>query len=207
MRNKLTIIILSLAFFCGCSKTTASLGGVEPYDTTLGSRSGYERWTFLKLLDGINSREHYVISARFFDAEGELTLHSHFNGFQFRDGLRVRFVKKAASPIEVEIGGPGVLPFSTSVPALGIGSDQTLRVRVEVHDGVSPGARVLIWSDEQSLQGEVQTPRTLLNARTSAVDTSALGWAFETHGRGARWGIETSGVTISRAYREAPYVE
>lgn len=80
-------------------------------------------------------------------------------------------------------------------------------MRIEIHDGVADGVRVLVWRDLVDFQGPLRMPRDRVQAETADLDTREANWIFMGHGRGARWGLSLQQVLIRRAEREAPYVQ
>jgi len=79
------------------------------------------------------------------------------------------------------------------------------RYRIEVHNGTVDGARVFIWKDWWSLQGEVIRTRTPIMAGNADFDSRKGGGFFLSSGRGVRWGLEFKNVRVTRVSREAPY--
>ncbi len=206
MAAKLSVVVMAL-LICACAEENFELAQRREIQahTKIDIQADHSRYLFADFLKGVNSREHFVIGARFVKHKSSFTLHSHFNGYEYRDGVRIR-VSRDQDEIWVECASPGFLPSRTELSNVQMNPDGTLRLRIEVHDGVSTGVRILIWNDVQSLQGELQRARVTVNESTADMDSRREGWVFESHGRGARWGIETEDVQLLTAYREAPYV-
>jgi hypothetical protein len=111
----------------------------------------------------------------------------------------------AESKLTLEVGTPDVVSRSQELPSTLIGADGHLRVRLEVHNVTTAGVRVLLWNNVQSFEGETAVTRPFVDAGNADFDSRELRWIFATHGRGALWGLELSGMRVLSAYREAPY--
>ncbi len=205
----------AVLFFClvtlqGCApeplKSTTSHEGMEAHVMTTLLGGNQSQILFLKPLKGLDSREHFRVSARLLRPQSNLTLHSHFMGYKNRDGVQIRF-RRDGDQLYVDVGTPGAIRQTHPLPTGFLSSDFTLRVRIEIHDGVSTGIRLILWNDNQKFVGTTELPIKFLSSANADLDTLRLGWIFNSHGRGVFWGIETQYVTITNADREAPYVD
>jgi hypothetical protein len=204
------ILLLLAASLAGCGRVGGggggASGGVEPYvraGESLRADSG--KWLFKGLLRGLNSREHFVLAAEFLAPTATVALHSHFNGFVWRDGAVVTFERRDGR-LFLSLGVPGFQPRRSELPEGFVGADGRFKARIEVHNGLASGVRVLVWRYNESLQGEVERPRPFIGAANADFDSRAAGWIFPAHGRGAHWGVEFDDARIVNAYRDAPYV-
>ena len=166
---------------------------------------GRAQWIFERPLKGISSFEHYVISARFLSEEGTILLHSHFNGYEWRDGVQLR-LKRHGQNAALELSTPGLLAKAFALPPGFIHVDGAVKFRVEVHDGVTERARVLVWRYNISESAHTESPRPFVSAANADFDSARENWFFQSQGRGALWGVELEGAELTDAYREAPYV-
>jgi hypothetical protein len=201
----LSVLVCPL-WACAPVNSAPTTSGIEAFRRVDGQKAvGRAQWLFQSPLDGLSSATHYVLEALFLKNNGEVVLHSHFNGFEWRDGVRIGF-RRDGSHLGVSVQVPGQSPQSASLPDSFLSRDGHFKVRVEVHNSELSGVRVLIWGYNLSLQGEVQNPRRFLSAANADFDTRALGWIFYAHGRGAHWGVEFENARVLTAFREAPYV-
>lgn len=204
------LITVSILAFLGCDwrtpKAPLGAGGIEAHERVDERVSDLQaQYLFTQSLNSLSSSEHFVLEAMFLDKEGELELHSHFNGYAWRDGVIVRFIKKDDTLI-LEVSTPGVSPQQSELPAGFLSPDGRMKVRVEVHNGTASGVRVLVWKYNASWQGDLEHPRSFINEGNADFDSQTKQWIFPGHGRGVKWGIEFDRVRLLKAYREAPYV-
>ncbi|MBX3020233.1 MAG: hypothetical protein KF799_01040 [Bdellovibrionales bacterium] len=206
MRNSLWI--LSFLFICACGmkpSTKALSPDVEPHvRTDERNISAAGQWQFIRPLRGLTSREHFVIEAQFLQPQASFTLHSHFNGFAWRDGMRIRFTRDG-DKLSMGISAPDLAEKTFDLPADWMGLDGRLRLRLEVHNSGAGGPRVLVWKATQSLQGEIEQPRPFISAANADFDSQAEKLIFQTHGRGVLWGVEFANTRMLKIYGEAPY--
>lgn len=181
-------------------------GGVEPFDRVDERLSvGQERVVFRQPLRGLSSSEHFVLEVSYLTNKGELILHSHFNGFDWRDGVRLGF--KRSEGLTLSLSTPGFAPQTVELPADWISAEGRMKLRLEVQNGSTSGARVLIWKYNWSPRGGAELPRGFLSEANADFDSQKSGLIFQTHGRGVKWGLELDQVKLKSIYREAPYAE
>ena len=178
---------------------------------------GTGRLEFLDRLQGINSREHYVLEFKWTEADSQLTLHSHFSDFNEADGLQVRLQKVAGDDdledshknghVDVSLAMPGY-PFKhwTVLHHL-MTDDSRVRIRIEVHDGMGTQSRLLIWNDWQNRGSPVRQRITQVKERQAIADTEQTPFTFYSTGHGIRWGLELRNIQLKEARRERPYVD
>jgi hypothetical protein len=207
MRSRLIGLALVLCTGCGFEgRGPQKFEGVEPHvraDERLIEAQG--QWMFLRRLRGLNSHEHFVISTMFQEERGSFTLHSHFNGFAWRDGVRLRFTRDGQH-LKLGVTAPDVMEQTFALPDDWLAPGGRLVLRVEVHNVTPAGPRILIWKYTQSWQGEHERPRPFLSAANADFDSAAKGLIFLAHGRGVRWGVEFDHVRVEKMFGEAPDV-
>lgn len=194
---------------CSAGKRASTADGMGVEEHVRADERNLEaqgQMLFSRLLRGLNSHEHFVLEAAFLTDDAWLTLHSHFNGYAWRDGVRVRFIRDHAS-LRVGIASPGMTEVVYELGEGWLTADGRMAVRVEVHNAAPGGPRVYIWKYALSLQGEQQSPRTFISGSNADFDSAEHNLTLPGHGRGVRWGLEFSQAKIRRAFGEAPYVE
>lgn len=163
-------------------------------------------WLFQDWLGGLRSKENYVIEGSFLSEEGFWTVHSHFNGFAPRDGVQIT-ARRNKDDLIFHIQTPQFAELTYKMDAPFQSARGDFRYRIEVHNGTADGARVLIWKDWLSLQGEVNNRRVPIQSGNAEYDSRRGGGFFWSSGRGARWGLEFQNAQITRVSREAPYAQ
>lgn len=196
---------------CGLSSPTtrpAKPGSIEPYARVDERKAtGHEQWIFRESLRALSSSEHFVIEALLASEAQSLTLHSHFNGFQWRDGIRLNFTRHQDGHLHLQISAPELAPRTFELSNDWLSPDGRVKFRAEVHNSTASGARVLLWKYALTPQGELEIPRSFLSAANADFDSRREGLIFTTRGRGVQWGLEVGGAKVTSAYREAPYAE
>lgn len=169
--------------------------------------SGEGRLLAREALRGINSREHYILEATNWQEKGTLILHSHLNDFSLRDGVQIE-MRRQGQDLMISVSTPDY-PFEevTTLTRAFPGGRDRVRLRFEVHDGVPEGLRLLIWKDLLPGQGELIRPLPFIAAANASYDSREQRMIWRSHGRGIRWGLQISGLTLKSALREAPYVQ
>ncbi|MEO0335264.1 MAG: hypothetical protein AAF202_02655, partial [Pseudomonadota bacterium] len=168
--------------------------------------TGAGRIEFSKPLLNTNSAEHYVLEWLPNAAEPWFVeLHSHFSGFSHKDGIQIRF-ENEDNIVTVKVSSPGY-PYKDSVELFEFEENQRIRIRMEVHDGISAGARIVVWHDlvtfdERNYESQ---PRIFLG--NHSFDSFEEGWSFRSHGKSLFWGVEFDGVRLSRAKREKALID
>lgn len=199
-------IILSL---CGCSDFERAQAPSSPaiedhWRSDERVQSTDQRWLFTRPLNGLTSREHYVLDFQFLEDRGRLVLHSHFNGYEWRDGVRIEFIRDGEK-IALNVSAPGQALVSEILPASFMNSNGRLKMRVEVHNTTDLGFRLIIWKYNWRPDGDIESARPFISAGNSDFDSKARGSIFTGRGRGARWGIEFEKIDVISARREAFY--
>lgn len=205
VRSLMAALVALLAMGCDSPAGQDRLEGLDAH-TRVDQQSQPDRAQLLfdGLLRSLGSREHYVIEGHFLRDGAKVALHSHFNGYRWRDGVQVtlRYEKERA---RLEVLMPGFTVRSEELPENFVGHDGRFKARIEVHNAGPAGARVLVWNFAISYQGDILNPRDFISEANAEFDSRTLGWVFTEHGRGVRWGVEPDGVRLVTAYREAPY--
>ena len=165
-------------------------------------------WIFNDLLAGLRSKENYVVEGQFLKDKGSWTLHSHFNGFGagfgVADGVQIKATRNGAE-LTFAISTPRFPPRIVTLEQPFQNDLGDFRYRIEVHNGTVDGARIFIWKDWQSFQGEIVAQRTPIMAGNAEFDSRKGGGFFLSSGRGVRWGLQFENVKVIRVSREAPY--
>jgi|FLYM01.1.fsa_nt_gi hypothetical protein len=177
----------------------------ENLSVTPNSLSGRARIQFENPLLGTNSRENYSIAFRFLNDSASLIIHSHFSGFDQDDGVKLEFTQNDQR-LFVSFSTPGYLE-TEAMELFKVIPNQQIHLKVEVHDGVSAGVRVLIWNDRLSQQGEVIRTQDQIFLGNHTLDSFENRLSFLSHGKGVFWGVELINVELIKAYRSAPYVD
>lgn len=217
MDTKLFTGLLLCLFLTNCSPINKEnlLKSIEPYeislDQNLSTKSnqiyGSGKITFDSPLLGISSKEHYVLKFRMLSLSSFVTLNSHFSSFHFSDGVEINFFQKNGF-LFLQTSVPGY-PKTSKIELMPIEPDHEIRLRVEVHNGVSSGVRLIIWSDFISYQGEVLSRQDQIYLGNHLFDSESepSGHVFLNHGKGPRWGLEIHQIQLLEAFREAAYVD
>lgn len=165
---------------------------------------GQGRLLFNDRLLGINSREHYRIEGRFLGAEGEVALHSHFNGFMVHDGLVLRF-QRHDNHLHVLASAPGYPEREIKeIADFFSPSRSTFSFRVEVADGGVDGIEITIWNERRILKTAKWEKLDTFTRKTAIFDSVRDGIFFFSNGEGARWGIEINRAELTTARRSSP---
>lgn len=215
MVNKITsrligVGVLALLLFCACQPTfpeasTRQLvapGTLLDPDTLSLSATGLDgsgRIEMTAPLAHLNSHEHYVISGEFQKEQGFLRLHSHFNGFELRDGVEITLAK-LGSQLIVSASGPAYPAREVSRLEDYFTKTKKFQWRVEVHNQGAEGFRVLIWNNWTSLQGEVRNDLESLSLESVLIDTKESREVFQTRGAGVLWGLELQNLHLEAAH-------
>lgn len=163
------------------------------------------RLIFRDRLTGINSAEHYRLELRFPQDGSHTILQSHFSSFSKRDGVELKLARSGLD-LKAFISSPDRTEFALGTyPNLFVHSDLH-RFRVEVHDGVANGVRLIAWVEDASPEAPRRIGLESITIETAWLDSDEKGFFSSTHGRGIRWGLETQGVLVKAAHREAPFV-
>ena len=137
--------------------------------------------------------------------QAEIILHSHFNGFEARDGVQVRW-RLEGGHIHLAIASPGTAFQEVEGVEFTLSDDRRLAVRLDVHDGGPMGGRVLIWPAVWTPYGELPRSRSRFVAKNALFDSASTGLMFVSSARGVFWGIELKGARLVHAVREPAYV-
>lgn len=199
-----SICFLSLAACAPARKSTPANVWPSAHRYDKKSTPDEGQWTLPGLLKGLRSSEHYVIDADFLKTGSYFILHSHFNGFEWRDGVEVKLAREDDRHFTVTITAPDQPGRSADLTLDRLLPDQRGRWRIEVRNADPAGVRVLIWADSITRQGVGFSPRDQLVSANADFDTQKEKWYFSSHGRGAQWGLELSGVLIQSVHRESP---
>lgn len=199
---------------CSPIDKEAPTNSIESYtislDQNLSTKNtqlyGSGKITFDSPLLGINSKEHYVLKFRMLNSNSFVTLSSHFSSFDFSDGVEIKFFQKEKRLL-FQVSVPGY-PKTSEIELMQIEPDHEIRLRVEVHNGVSSGIRLVIWSDFISYQGEILSRQDQIYLGNHLFDSESEPSAlfFLNHGKGPRWGLEIHRLQLLEAFREAAYV-
>lgn len=211
------MILLSIFWLlssCSPLRHQESIEKIDPYEVSLDQSltvleeglTGKGKIKFTSPLLGVNSKENYSLRFRFLNhEESRLVLHSHFSGFQFEDGAQIE-IYPADGILNIKISTPG-FPAQQPIELMPIESGQEISLKVEIHDGVSSGIRVVIWNDRLSYQGEVLKELDQIFLGNHIFDSFDEDLKFLSHGRGMFWGLVLDQTALILAQRQLHYVE
>lgn len=179
----------------------------EPKENRIAPHSKPEAKAYLfdEPLRGTDSREHYLIEGERISPEGSIKLHSHFNGFEFRDGVQIS-LNFSGNRVLATVSSPGEVLRPLGEMPLDDEAHGHFRFRIEVHDGGKNYLSVFVWNDYvMNRKGEL-SPKGKLSDQNADLSSQQQGLSFSQNGRGARWGLEIEGVRLKRVTREAPWI-
>lgn len=215
MISKKVLISLSLILSaCAPLREESGPEKIEAYEVSLDQNlsaledglTGKGKIKFTSPLLGINSRENYSIRFRFLNQkDSRLVLHSHSSGFEFEDGVQLELYPESDT-LMLRISTPG-FPSQTPIELMPVETGQEVSLKIEVHDGVSSGVRVIIWNDRVSYQGEVLRKQDRIFLGNHIFDSFEENLNFFSHGRGMFWGLELAQTYLLAAQRQLAYVD
>ena len=198
--------VFIFCFLCGCAqdRLTPASGPIESHARIDHRKSARNRLLlFDQPLSSLYSREHFRIEAVFEGQAGRFVLHTNFNGFEWRDGMQVQFVREGRL-LSLKWRGPDSADQTVNLPESWLAEDGRLSVRIEMHN--SPVPRVLIWRNLADVRGIRDRNRAFVSVTNADFDSRLHFSSFLSRGRGVRWGLESDSVNFFVVRREAPYV-
>lgn len=210
------LFALSVLILCSCSplEEKEAKGPIDAYEVSLDrnlhaqseSVSGRGKIKFTSPLLSVNSKENYSIQFRFLNTKSSrLILHSHFSGFEYDDGVQIELYPEGGY-IKLKISTPGY-PAYDAIDLMSYDPGQEVSLKIEIHDGVSSGVRVIIWNDRLSYQGEILKTQERIFLGNHLFDSYEERISFFSHGRGMFWGVDLDQTSLSVAQRQLSYVQ
>ena len=211
--NFSSFVYLAL-FALGCSEAPSSnQSGDEPFDsykvyrdsqvfrTEANELIGSGRLQFSKPLLNANSAEHFVLEWLPDSTDSWFVeLSSHFSGYPYQGGVLVRLFLQQ-NVVMMTASSPGY-PFREAVPLFSHQPNQKVRIRIELHDGISAGVRLVVWHDLLTFDDKNYEQRSRIYLGNHSFDSFEQGWSFRSHGRSLFWGLDFEGVRLTRAHRQ-----
>lgn len=211
-----SLLLLLPLLLCSCSPLEEKEKGdsIDAFEVSLDRNlntqdqrvAGRGKIKFTSPLLGVNSRENFSIRFRFLNSQNSrLVLQSHFSGFEYDDGVQVELYP-TADLIKLRISTPGY-PAQESIDLMSYEPGQEISLKIEIHDGISSGIRVIIWNDRLSYKGEILKRQERIFLGNHIFDSYEERLSFLSHGRGMFWGLDLEQTSLSVAQRQLSYVQ
>ena len=203
---KSLILLFVFLLFFGCSPEITES---EPFildkktlwfsEDRTGLR-GTGRILFNQPLLSLYSKELYFITARLFNENSFLILHSHFTGFVRKDGVKIFFIRDKNNLV-IQISTPFYPPQHLLTDENYFIKNQNLELRIQVQNGVENFIRVTIWDHYINTSGYLKKITPFLLRQNLMADSDSL--AFYSKGQGLLWGVDLNKASVIKIYRES----
>lgn len=160
---------------------------------------GSGRVLFQQPLSSLNSRALYQLRAEFFHPESQLILHSHFQGFKKRKGVKIFFTRKG-SRLLIEAQTPRYKKQQLDAREDFFASTKEIYFYVEVQNGSTNFIRIRVWNLYFNPTGYLRTQPDLLPGENLMLDS--LQQPFYSKGGGILWGLELNKIHLLEAERK-----
>ena len=161
---------------------------------------GKGRILFDQPLFSLYSKELYLLTADFPQADSSLTLHSHFSDFSKQDGIKV-FLKRTAENLILHASTPGYPRQEIGVVPDYFLKNPKLSLYIEVANGTENFVDIQIWDFYINPKERLKKPAPFLSQQNQIPllpDT-----LFYSRGRGILWGVELNGVRLIQSLRKS----
>ena len=161
---------------------------------------GTGRLLFQKPLFRLNSTELYTLQANFFHTNSQLILHSHFQGFQKGNGIKIFFIREGSS-LFIAAATPNYNKQSLYRGESFFFDSQELYVHVQVQNGIKGSVRIKIWNRWLNPTGYLKKTNAFVSSQNLLTDSFQR--PFYSKGKGVLWGLELKKIHLLKTLRES----